>query len=253
MSAYVKYLFVGAKTVMSLRRALATDFVVSVADVAVRGSFILALLPRGEQGTKLQTLVYILVATGLAVGSPLNRLPAFSNAIYDGSYVQYHIRPQPLGLQFISLDVGAMTARFVVGTPFLAGAFLLYRSDLDGPTILVTVLMLHLGGVLASAISTLFYLATSFTRRDSGPRAILQGVSALMSGQLVPLTLWPDSASWVHHQPFAYVVDAPMRVMFGLADPAPIIGLQLLFAFILMGASTVIAEHTFHLREQVGA
>ncbi|WP_074788493.1 ABC-2 family transporter protein [Austwickia chelonae] len=109
------------------------------------------------------------------------------------------------------------------------------------------------GGALAASIVVTFYILTVFTKRDSGPRAILQGFSALLSGQLVPLAFWPASLTWVSHQPFAYVADQPARVFIGSAAMTSVVITQMLWTAFFCLIGSIAAERHFRLREAVGA
>jgi ABC-2 type transport system permease protein len=93
--------------------------------------------------------------------------------------------------------------------------------------------------LLSSAIVMLINICVAATMTDRGVNNRVAPVAIILSGNLIPLPLFPDWArTALFVQPFAGVVDIPFRIYFGqLAGPMAWagIGLQVFWILVLGG------------------
>jgi ABC-2 type transport system permease protein len=93
--------------------------------------------------------------------------------------------------------------------------------------------------LLSSAIVMLINICVAATMTDRGVNNLVAPVAIILSGNLIPLPLFPDWArTALFVQPFAGVVDIPFRIYFGqLTGPMAWagIGLQVFWILVLGG------------------
>ena len=118
------------------------------------------------------------------------------------------------------------------------------------------IISLTLVVALASAIVMLLNIAVVVTLNDRGVNYLLSPFTIVLSGNLIPLALYPD---WMHRllfiQPFAGVVDIPFRIYSGNLHGQAAwvgIGLQLGWTLVLIAAGTVWMERAMHRLEVQG-
>ncbi len=131
------------------------------------------------------------------------------------------------------------------GIPMLVFAFLLPKGwglslPASAPGLLLGLLALIFGFLCMCALEN---ISMGFTMRTLDPRGIQGMLSLLMmtfSGNLLPLTLFPDS--WqkvITVLPYAQLMDAPIRLYSGIYAPqeAPrILTVQIVWTFVLITA-----------------
>jgi len=97
---------------------------------------------------------------------------------------------------------------------------------------------LGLAALLASAVLTLTSAAVIALRTERGVVALVPSIVIVFSGNLLPLSLFPDSlAALLLLQPFAGLLDIPIRLYTGQVSGAPgvaLLGLQLAWLLLLV-------------------
>ena len=90
--------------------------------------------------------------------------------------------------------------------------------------------------LLSSAIVMLINICIAATLTDRGVNNLVAPVAILLTGNLIPLPLFPDWArTALFVQPFAGVVDIPFRIYFGqLTGPMAWVGIGLQVFWILV-------------------
>ncbi|MBW3085551.1 hypothetical protein KEM60_01751 [Austwickia sp. TVS 96-490-7B] len=253
MMAYLALMRMGLKSALSFPRALASDALFAVLNIAVLASLLLAFIPAEAKTLRHQVVLYVMCVSGIGAGTPLNRIPDFTTSLTDGTFVRFHVRPQSLYSQFYLFELGAMLPRFMPAVFIMIGAAVFEGHPSGLWRIVCGIGSALMGGALAASIAVTFYILTAFTKRDSGPRALLQGVSALLSGQMVPLSFWPGGSSWITLQPFAYTADQPANILMGNSSMTAVLGAQVLWTVLFSAIGMIVAERHFRLRESVGA
>jgi ABC-2 type transport system permease protein len=93
--------------------------------------------------------------------------------------------------------------------------------------------------LLSSSIVMLINICVAATLTDRGVNTLVAPLAILLTGNLIPLPLFPDWArTALFIQPFAGVVDIPFRIYFGQLNGAMAwagIGLQVFWTLVLVG------------------
>lgn len=109
------------------------------------------------------------------------------------------------------------------------------------PALLAALFSLMLGLLTVSAFENISAGLVLLTLDNRGINAIFSFIKLFLCGNTIPLTLFPDSwQPFIRHQPFAQILDAPIRLYTGeyaLADFAQTALLQLawIMALVLLG------------------
>jgi ABC-2 type transport system permease protein len=93
--------------------------------------------------------------------------------------------------------------------------------------------------LLSSSIVMLINVCVAATLTDRGLNTLMAPIAILLTGNLIPLPLFPDWArTALFVQPFAGVVDIPFRIYFGQLNGTMAlagIGLQVFWTLVLVG------------------
>ena len=195
----------------------------------------------GESDILLQSsVVYVILATGIFVLLATSKVPEFAENIRSGNFIKYTIRPLGIFHQVLLQELGNSLSSLIIAAPFLLLGTSLHCFYFETSLVYLGRFIIVGGvGVLLSILLTNSVFSLTFlTVNYGGVRAVLQGVTALLSGSMVPLILWPDQLvrlfAWL---PFAMVIDAPIRVYLGSADFISVLVTQILWClfFYLVG------------------
>lgn len=199
------------------------------------------------------TMAYILITSSLMMLVALYRIPDFSNVIINGNIISYYIRPTRLVNQFLYFEIGETLISFIIIIPqfILTCLFILYyHIDLR---IMSGLFTCFLAIIMSILMTNLFYSTTFLTKKNTAPKALLQSVAGLLSGSLIPLILWPESlVRFIKYNPFALMIDAPIKVLLGIYSPVFIVGQQFSWIFILYSLCFFYFERVFHSYTHVG-
>ena len=128
--------------------------------------------------------------------------------------------------------------------PMLLLAFLLPRGvgltpPVSLPALLISLLGLFLGLLCVCALENISMAFTMRTLDPRGIKAMLELLMMILSGNILPLTLFPDS--WqkvITCLPYAQLLDAPIRIYTGqyaLSEAPRVLILQMLWTLVLAG------------------
>ena len=161
------------------------------------------------------TVIYIIITAFLTNTLSLNKVPIFSDKVVSGAYAVYAIRPIKYYKQTIYEQIGLTICNIFVNIIFI-GAMLVCLFSFDTRfNFLLFIISFIFSVVLSSQFVTLVYSITTFTQKNNAPKALLQGVSSLFSGAMIPLFLWPDDlVVFVRYLPFASIINSPIEVAF---------------------------------------
>jgi len=197
--------------------------------------------------TLAQVITYTWLAQGFLALAPWASDPDVALAVRTGAVSYDRLRPVDTYWLWYARAAGWMTAR---AFPRAALMFLLAGVALPllglghwawapPPSVQQTALFLislTLVVSLASAIVMLLNIAVAVTLNDRGVNYMLSPFTIVLSGNLIPLALYPD---WMHTllfiQPFAGVVDIPFRIYSGnLHGKAALAGILLQIGWTLV-------------------
>ena len=168
-----------------------------------------------------------------------------SNLIMSGGIAYMLVRPVDQHRFWVARDIGGRlvgaTMRLI---PMLLVQFLLPRelrlSLPDGPLSLVQfITSLLIGCVCLCELMSILDAINMKTLDKRGISAILNLTMMTFSGNVIPLTLFPDALqTLIRYQPFAQAMDAPIRMYqncASLPEWALNIAVQVMWIFILRG------------------
>lgn len=198
-------------------------------------------------------LVYVFLAGYLNIIMSIYRVPEFSNKITDGSYAVYSIRPISYVAQFSLIEFGESLNGMIIGLPlFLITISIAIYKNIH-LYILQTLLIMIFSIILSILMTINMYSITIFTKKNSAPKALFQGLSSLLSGSLVPIILWPEKLSrMVKVLPFALIINAPIEVSLGNQSVLETVILQLIWIIIFLITNKVFIERILSKQEHIG-
>ena len=133
------------------------------------------------------------------------------------------LRPVPIIANYAANNLGEKVVKLPLMLPLLAVAALLFRSSLRLPADPLAWLLFAVSLTLAAAVAFLldFVLGSlAFWLDDvQGLIRVKTLLGAFLSGQLVPLALFPPAAlPLLEAQPFRYTLSFPLEVLAGALD-----------------------------------
>lgn len=202
----------------------------------------MVLAGRGEvEGMTLASaLTYTLMAEVLA--EPLAGRTALEGALWDGSITQLMLRPMGVFRGLAAEACGRWSFGLAAfSLPLLAAAPLLGVSPLPASARAAAFFVPSLALAVSVGLAMDFIFCTLMVALNLNRWALNQlraGVTALLSGALVPLAFLPwglgDVLSWL---PFAATASAPLRIYTGTAEPVGLLALQAAWSLILWPAA----------------
>lgn len=180
--------------------------------------------------TLAQTITYTWVAQGLLALLPWSGDPEVALAVRTGAVAYDRLRPIDAYALWFARSAGWIAARVLPRVALMAAfaALLLPLADWGdwawrAPAGAAAALAFALSALLALALSTalvmLLNIAAAAALDARGINAFAVPLVVLLSGNLLPLQLFPDG--WQHGlllQPLAGLVDIPMRLYMGTAQ-----------------------------------
>ncbi|MGI6358678.1 MAG: ABC transporter permease [Bacillota bacterium] len=155
------------------------------------------------------------------------RDPEIRDKIRNGDVGVELIRPLDLYFHWFVRGVAARLGRFLLQLVPVAGIALLLPQpfSLQPPAslagLLAAVCSLLLALLLSAAVQGLIYVLLMQLAWGDGPATLLMLVAEVFSGLYLPLQLWPDWAQrFLVLQPFAGMIDLPLRFYVGTLAPA---------------------------------
>jgi ABC-2 type transport system permease protein len=156
-----------------------------------------------------------------------------------GSLSSWLLRPSPYILRSLSENIGEKVVKLPILLPLMGLLALAFRHDLRLPADVRVWLLFALSLPMAAAITFLLDFVTgslAFWVQDVNGLVRLEALlSALLSGQFVPLALFPAQLSgFLDAQPFRYTISFPLEVLLGKLSPAAVaLGFALQAAYCL--------------------
>ena len=143
-------------------------------------------------------------------------------------------RPLDIQLHWFMRSAGSrLSAAFVHSGPVAIAAILMPAGYALGPPAspasFGAMLCTIIGAVcLSSALTTLMYVMQLNVAWGSGPSNMFSILAGVLSGGYVPLQFWPDfMQGFLRWQPFAGLVDLPLRLYVGALEPDEVWGVLL--------------------------
>jgi len=200
--------------------------------------------------TLADSIAYTWLAQALLALQPWAADPEIVLAVKSGGVGYDRVRPlDAYGWWFVRA-IGWMTSRAAPRAALMyavAGVILpavglgrwAWSAPASAPAAAFFAASITLGTLLAGAMTVLLDLIVAATMNERGVNLLLTPLTILLSGNLLPLLLFPDWArNWLFVQPFASLLDIPLRLYFGLlTGPGALeaLALQALWVVLLVG------------------
>lgn len=214
------------------------------------------------------TITYTWIAQAFLVLQPWTADPEVSQAVRSGAVAYDRLRPVDTygfwyartlawSLARVAPRAVLMAATAAVIVPLLGLQDWSWRPPADllaGAGFLVS---MTLAALLSAAIIMLLNVLVAATLNDRGVNTLAMPASIILSGNIIPLALFPDSFQlWLLAQPFAGVLDIPCRIWFGGLSGGGVVlglGLQLFWIAVCMfGGRLALARVMARLQVQGG-
>ncbi|HEY9238124.1 MAG TPA: ABC transporter permease [Burkholderiaceae bacterium] len=199
-----------------------------------------------------QAITYTWVAQAMLVLLPWVVDPEIARSVRSGAVAYDRLRPVDAYALWFARTMGWTLARLLprAALMFVAAAMVLPAVGLghwgwQPPAGVLAGLLFVLSTGLALLLSTALlmgvHIAVLATLNDRGVQALLTPLVIVFSGNLLPLALFPDALQTaLRWQPFAGLLDTPLRLYFGQAqglDAAAALALQAgwIGVFVLLG------------------
>ncbi|MCR4763088.1 MAG: ABC-2 family transporter protein [Lachnospiraceae bacterium] len=169
--------------------------------------------------------------------------PDLGDKIRTGSISYDLCRPMDLyGFYYIRIMAQKLTGSLMRGIPMLCFALFLPRGwgltlPSSPPGLAISVLALILGLLCVCALENITMAFTMRTLDAKGVQAMLNLLMLILAGNILPLTLFPDS--WqkvITLLPYAQLLDAPIRFYtgeYGMDRALRILLVQIVWVFLL--------------------
>ena len=194
-------------------------------------------------------ITYTWIAQALLALQPWVGDPEIAQAVRSGAVAYDRLRPVDVYALWFVRGAGWIVARALPRAALmLAFAALLlplaglsawsWQPPADVPAAALFAVSLGLSVLLSSALLMLINITVLVTLNDRGINVLMTPLVIVLSGNLLPLALFPDAAQTaLRWQPFAGLLDIPLRLYFGHlrgAEAAGGLGLQLFWIVVLV-------------------
>lgn len=196
--------------------------------VMVYAAFFTASPAAGDAPISLsQVITYTWLAQAFLVLSPWAGDPEISQAVRSGGVGYDRLRPVDTYSWWYVRAAAWMTARAVpraalmlavagIALPLLGLEEWSWRPPADLAQAALFAVSMILVVALSSAFVMLLNISAVATMDERGVNTMIAAVLILLSGNLLPLQLFPDWAqTFLFIQPFAGFIDIPFRIYFG--------------------------------------
>ena len=217
--------------------------------------------------TLAQVITYTWLSQGFLALAPWASDPDVALAMRTGAVSYDRLRPVNTYTLWYVRAAGWMTSRALpraalmfllagIALPLLGLGHWGWAPPPNAAQVALFLVSMTLVVALASAIVMLLNIAVVVTLNDRGVNYLLSPFTIVLTGNLIPLSLYPD---WMHRllfvQPFAGVVDIPFRIYSGNLHGQAAwvgIGLQIGWTLVLIAAGTVWMERAMRRLEVQG-
>lgn len=230
---------------------MTTNWVFGMMRVMVMLAFY-ASANRGQPISLEQSISYIWLGQLMLGMLPWTQEKEIMNSVVSGQVAYELTRPVDLYAMWFARTVAYRTAPTLmraVPMYFICRFLLPDGYGLSAPTAagFFAWLLALIGAVLLSvSITSLVYSYVLIIQRGDGLVRMLNAMAELFSGMIIPLSLMPDSMEmFLKYQPFAGVVDLPVRLYCGITEPSAVwqvLAIQLAWSGLLILAGRAVTN-----------
>lgn len=197
--------------------------------------------------TLAQAITYTWLAQGLLVLLPWMGDPEVAQAVRSGAVAYDRLRPVDAYAMWFVRSTGWIAARALprlvlmlgfaaVLLPLLGLGAWAWQPPADTSAALAFALSCLLALLLSGALVMLLNIAAAATLNERGINTLAAPLVIVLSGNMLPLALFPDSWQWLLLiQPLAGLMDIPARLYFGqLPGSSALLAIGLQFGWLLV-------------------
>ncbi len=177
---------------------------------------------KGQPMSLAQTITYTWLSQMMLGLLPWRLDEEISNSVVSGQVAYELTRPVDIYTMWFMRTVANRLAPTIMrGVPqFIVCAFIIpaqYRMNVPGLAQWAAWLAATFGAlILSAAITNFMHAYVLIMQRVDGLTRMVNSLAELLSGMIIPLALMPDAmAIFLKYQPFAGVVDLPVRLFCG--------------------------------------
>ncbi|OIV38051.1 hypothetical protein BIV57_07745 [Mangrovactinospora gilvigrisea] len=161
----------------------------------------------------------------------------FANAVYDGTFADTLVRPQPALLGAVATNLAIRFWYGVFGLPVVVAAAAATGALPRPAALLAAVPSLLLAMALRFCLTCGASFSAFWTQRAHGAVSLMETLLFLLGGMAAPLALLPGPGAAVGRLlPFWAALGAPAEVASGQADVLQVLPVQLGWLVVLVGA-----------------
>lgn len=173
---------------------------------------------------------YLVIANVLSNCLLTNKLPNFIHLLKKGEISKYYTFPKEMWEIVIIEDIATCVAGFAENILFLF--FLMLFLQISFLKCIFFLVSIFLSLLLSVFVGECFYSLSLPLNNHSASKALLTGVSGILSGGIIPLKYLPQQFIKIcYFTPFAFLVDGPIQVL--LYEKKEIIIFQLIWCVVL--------------------
>lgn len=173
--------------------------------------------------SQISTYYVALLAIQLMTVSYENH--TFSNAIYDGTFSQELLKPQPTVLGQLGTNIAMRLWHLLFGLPIIVLVGLVAHTSWDIHMILLALPALLLAAILRFLFTYLFALSAFWTEQAHGIVGLSESLVFLLGGSAAPIARFPSSLRpLVETLPFHSLLGFPAEIMSSQLNYKQILG-----------------------------
>lgn len=173
--------------------------------------------------SQISTYYVALLAIQLMTVSYENH--TFSNAIYDGTFSQELLKPQPTVLGQLGTNIAMRLWHLLFGLPIIILVGVITHTTWDARMLLLALPALLLAAILRFLFTYLFALSAFWTEQAHGIVGLSESLVFLLGGSAAPITRFPSSLRpLVEALPFHALLGFPAEIMSSNLDYKQILG-----------------------------
>jgi ABC-2 type transport system permease protein len=190
-------------------------------------------------------ITYATVAMLMSLVLEVDATRMIREKIREGTIATDLMKPISVPLYFFSDGIGQTALHALLVVPSLLCALLLVHIDVPSPaTFAAFLLAFAVGFGVNFFLNFLMNCVAFWTLETFAAQLIVRWVSDLLSGQIIPLTLFPGVLGRiVFALPFAAIYSTPLLIYIGVIPPsqwAASIAMQIAWLILFAGASSLV-------------
>lgn len=185
-----------------------------------------------------EMIIYIILTFTLAKALSSSVDSEVPYEVREGTIAMELIKPYSYILRHLFADLGRVTVGFFSAVIILLSSLFFFHYEVSFINIIFFTLSISIAYVITFAINMIISLVSFYTTYVWGVLMFKSMVISFLSGQLIPLTFFPDTiGKIIRFLPFSYTSFYPIYIFMGklnLKEIISILAIQIFWAVILI-------------------